>query len=562
MKKNEETYSNIVRIRQIINVFIKHGFGQIIEFLNLHKFLSLGKRFFRIESSKLKDEEEHLTHAERLTLVFEELGPTFIKFGQIMSTRPDLLPEEFIESFKRLQDRVQPFDYNEVKQIIKNELKKSPEEIFKSFDEKPIAAASIAQVHYAVLNSGEEVVVKIQRPDIQKKILTDLRILYTIANFVDKRLGEDRLFEPLVMIDEFDKSIRREMDFITEATNTEKLHRNFIDNKGFRFAKVYWDFTTSRVLTLERFNGFRLDEADKFKLYNIDRVKIAEKIIFAYLKQFFEDGFFHADPHMGNIFISKEGTILMLDCGMVGYLTKELKENFSQVFIGIVTHEFDRLIEAYMRLGMMSQPVDFAAFRRDIIAYMEKHLDVPIKQFRISSVFMDTIANSRKYKIRVNVDFLLLMRSLAMLENISRILNPELNIIETTRPYAIELLRKKISVKEFVQSSGKLFFDIIDTAKNLPKQIRQILDMLQSGNLRFEIKDSSEKKFLEHLNMIGNRIAISIIIAGLAIGSSIILQNTHFPTLLGFPFFGILGYFIAGFIGVFLIVSILRSGKW
>ncbi|MBI5416746.1 AarF/ABC1/UbiB kinase family protein [Candidatus Poribacteria bacterium] len=562
MKINEEIYSNIKRIREILNVFVRHGFGQILVFFNLDRFFTFGRRFFRLDTSKLPEHEARLTSAERLAIALEELGPTFIKFGQIMSTRPDLLPGDIIEGFKRLQDNVQSFDSAQAKKIIEDELGKPIEEIFASFSEKPIAAASIAQVHLAVLKTGEEVVVKVQRPGIQKKILTDLRILYIIANFVDKRLGDDRIFEPLLVLDEFDKSIRREMDFITEAANTEKLYNNFKDDPDFRFAKVWWDYTTSRVLTLERLYGFRIDEQEEFIKNNIDKKKLAEKIVRAYLKQFFEDGFFHADPHMGNILIAKDGTVIMLDCGMVGYLNNELKDNFSQVFIGIVTHEFDRLTEAYIRLGMMAQPSDYIAFKRDLTDFLEKHLEVPIKQFRISEVFMDTIKNARKYNIRVNVDFLLLMRSLSMIEDISRILNPDLNIIETTRPFAFELMKKKISIKGFASNASKLFFDMIDISKDLPKQIKQILNLLQSGNLKFEISDPSEKKLYEQVNRVGNRIAISVIIAGLAIGSSIILQNSHFPTLLGFPVFGILGYLIAGFIGVFLIISILRSGKW
>ncbi|MBI5207201.1 MAG: hypothetical protein HY934_05355 [Candidatus Firestonebacteria bacterium] len=560
--KEDETYSNIYRIRQILNVFIKHGFGHVIEFLNLHKFFSYGKRLFSIEKTKLSSLEAHLSPSDRLTLALEELGPTFIKFGQIMSTRPDLLPAEFIESFKRLQDKVKPFEFSEVKNIIEKELDKPLLNVYSNFIEEPIAAASIAQVHYAVLNTGEEVVVKVQRPGIQKNILTDLRILYIIANFIDKRLGEDRLFEPLLLLDEFDRSIRREMDFITEASNTEKLHNNFKEIPYFKFSKVFWDYTTSRVLTMERLYGFRLDEKEKFELYNIDKAKIAERMVKAYLKQYFEDGFFHADPHMGNILISQEGNILMLDCGMVGYLNTDLKENFAQVFIGIVTHDFERLIEAYMRLGMMTQPVDYPSFRQDLITFMERHLDVPIKQFKISDVFMDTIKYAKKYNIKVNVDFLLLMRSLVIIEDISRVLNPDINIVETTKPYALELLKKKITIKNFKETITKLIFDIADTSRGLPKQIRQILNMMQSGNLRFEIKNPDELKQIEHLNRIGNRIAISIILSGLAIGSSIILQNVPSPTLMGFPFFGIIGYLIAGIIGIFLIVSILRSGKW
>ncbi|MBI4651010.1 hypothetical protein HY745_06970 [Candidatus Desantisbacteria bacterium] len=560
--KVDETYSNMQRIRQILNIFIKHGFGYVIEFLNLDKFLSIGKRFFRLETSKLPEDESRLSIPERLALTLEELGPTFIKFGQIMSTRPDLFPEELVESFKRLQDQVTPFNFSEVKKIIEEEFGKPLESLYKSFEEKPVAAASLSQVHYAVLYTGEEVVVKVQRPDIQKLILTDLRILNKLANFIDKRLGEDRIFEPLLIVAEFDKSIRREMDFITEAANTEKLYNNFKDNTHFRFAKVYWEYTTVRVLTLERFIGFRIDDFEKYKLYNIDRKKIAERIVHAYLKQFFEDGFFHADPHMGNIFIAKDGTILMLDCGMVGYLDNDLKENFSQVFIGIVTHEFDKLVEAYIRLGMMSQPADYEAFKRDLIDFLEKHLDVPINQFKISEVFMDTIKNARKYNIRINIDFLLLMRSLSMLEDVSRILDPEINIIETTKPFALNLLKKKISVKEFIHSIGKVLVDAVDTSRELPKQIRQIFNLLLSGNLRIELKDSAEKKIIDQINSVGNRISMSIIIAGIAIGSSILLQNAHSPTLWGFPLLGIVGYSMAGFIGFFLIISIFRSGKW
>ncbi|MEW6087515.1 MAG: AarF/ABC1/UbiB kinase family protein [bacterium] len=556
-----ETYSNLERVRQIVNVLIKHGFGQAVSFLNLDKYLSFGKRIFGLKIEKLPEKEINLTPAERLTLVFEELGPTFIKFGQIMSTRPDLLPQDFIEAFTRLQDRVKPFDYEEVKKIIEDELGQPVEKIFKSFNKKPAAAASISQVHYAVLNTGEEVVVKVQRPGIQKKILTDIRILYMIANYIEKKLGDDRLFEPLLLVEEFDNSIRREMDFIIEASNTEKLHNNFRNDPDICFSNVWWDYTTSRVLTLERLSGFRLDDEEKFKQYKIDKGKLAEKIIYAYLKQFFEDGFFHADPHMGNILISPEGKILILDCGMVGYLHRELKENFSQVFVGIVTRDFEKIVDAYIKLGMMTQPIDYVSFHKDIVAYMERHLDVPIKQFKISDVFMDTLNNAQKYKIRVNVDFLLLMRSLAILENITRKLKPDMNIIETTKPYAFDLLKKKFSFKDLSSGLLKLIFDLTDTSREFPKQIKQILRKVQTGGLRFEITNPMDKKIEAEIDRLGNKISIGIIIAGLAIASAIVLQNTTAPILFGVPFLTLLGYCGVGFITVFLIVSIISYNK-
>lgn len=556
-----ETYSNIGRIRQIINVLIKHGFGQIVSLLNLDKYLSFGKRFFGLKIDKLPGKEIDLSPADRLTLVLEELGPTFIKFGQIMSTRPDLMPLDFVEAFTRLQDRVKPFTYAEAKKIVEDELGQPLEKIFKSFDKEPIAAASIAQVHFATLNTGEEVVVKIQRPGIQKNILTDIRILYMIANYIDKRLGDDKLFQPLLLVEEFDNSIRRELDFIIEASNTEKLHKNFKDDANIRFSNVWWDYTTSRVLTLERLSGFRIDDDEKFTQYKIDKGKLAEKLIFAYLKQFFEDGFFHADPHMGNILISNDGKILILDCGMVGYLHRELKENFAQVFVGIITRDFERLVDAYIKLGMMTQPIDYVSFHKDIVAYMERHLDVPIKQFKISEVFTDTLANAQKYKIRVNVDFLLLMRSLAILENITRKLKPDMNILEATKPYAFDLLKKKFSFKDFKGALLKLVFDLTDTSREFPKQMKLILRKVQAGGLRFEITNPMDKKIEEGIDRLGNRISFGIIIAGLSIASAIILQNAPTPVLFGIPFLTLLGYSGIFFITVFLIAAIISYNK-
>jgi len=264
---------------------------------------------------------------------------------------------------------------------------------------------------------------------------------------------------------------------------------------------------------------------------------------------------------MGNILISPEGKILILDCGMVGYLHRELKENFAQVFVGIVTRDFERLVDAYIKLGMMTQPIDYVSFHKDIVAYMERHLDVPIKQFKISEVFMDTLKNAQKYKIRVNIDFLLLMRSLAILENITRKLKPDMNILETTKPYAFDLLKKKFSFKDLKGGLLKLVFDITDTSRELPKQIKQILRKIQTGGLKFEVTNPMDKKIEAEIDRLGNKISIGIIIAGLAIASGIVLQNTTTLTLFGFPFLIVLGYCGVFFIAIFLIASIVSYRK-
>jgi ubiquinone biosynthesis protein len=318
----KRTYRNLNRLRQIINVFLKHGFGQIIEQLNLHRLLPFRKRF------KIYGRAPEFVHSipERLRLAFSELGPSFIKLAQLLSSRPDLITKPYTDEFKKLQDEVPPFPFPEVLKIIRNDMGVEPQEIFESIDEVPVAAASIAQVHNAVLKDGGPVVIKVQRPDITEIIETDISILRTITSRMVKYVPETEYINPTGIVEEFSRTIRKELDFTEEAKNIARFKRNFEKYPSIVIPDVFYELVSKRLIVMERIEGVRIDNVEGIRELGLDRSELARAGTEAYFKMFLEDGFFHADPHPGNIFVLADGRLALVDFGIVGWLTPDIME--------------------------------------------------------------------------------------------------------------------------------------------------------------------------------------------------------------------------------------------
>lgn len=552
-------YKDIIRLSQILSVFFKYGFYQFIEQVNLARFIPFRKRI--LEKFPYIDR----AFPERLRHAFEELGPSFIKLAQILSARPDLITKPYADEFKKLQDEVPPFKFEEVRNIIQQELGAPVEEIFKEFEVRPIAAASIAQVHGATLKTGEAVVVKVQRPGIKEIIETDIDIMRFIAERMERYMPEAEFFNPMGIVNEFSKTVRKEINFKEEARNLNRFRRNFEGHKYIYIPRLYPEYLTEKIIVMERIYGVRIDSIADIERLGFERAHIAKIGLEAYLKMIFEDGFFHADPHPGNIFIMPDGRIGLVDFGIVGYLTPELMESLAHAFISLVKQDFDTLIEQYIDLGFVSEEMDIESFRREFKADLMDFL-VPLYSVSISEInfseYLDTLTHlAIKHKLRIPSDFLLVNKSLLILDSIARELDPSFNFISVAEPYASKLIRSRYSLGRLYERARRNLDEFTTFVTATPKQLRLILRKTLRDELSFKITHLGLERFIRDIDRSANRLSFSIIVAALILGSSILTLSSVGGKIFDMPLFGAIGFLMAFVLGVWLLISIIRSGR-
>lgn len=551
----------VKRYRQIVDVMIKHGFGYLVDRFGLRPFRSFREKLFG--PRPLREQMLLLSEAQRLRLALEELGPTFIKFGQILSTRYDLIPEEYIQELSRLQDRAPAFEFSEAKKVIEKEFGRKLEEIFQSLNHEQIASASIGQVYRATLFGGEEVAVKVMRPGIEETIETDLGILMSLARFADKHIKESKFFNPVGFVDEFSRVMRQEIDYFNEAQNADRFYSNFKGSATVRIPKMYWEYTTKHVLTQEFSDGIKITEIERIESFGLDKQKISIDLANAYLKMIFEDNFYHADPHPGNILVSHEGFIIFLDFGMAGNIDPLLHENLANLIIAIQLDDIDVLIEALAEMGLIS---DAGSESPQLRIKLEEFLN---KYYNLSSKFIDPTAFLRdiidifaKTRGKIPSNIMLLSKTLVIRDEISRKLDPEHNFGELTKPYVDRMLEERTKTSHLIKEAEKTVLDYIRLVKTFPRRVNHILAKAEKGTLKLELEHMGLDSLIEEMDISSNRLSFSMIIAALIVGSSLIIQTRMQPSLFGVPFIGILGFLLAGFLGLGLLVSIIRSGRW
>ncbi|UCG77289.1 MAG: AarF/ABC1/UbiB kinase family protein [Nitrospirota bacterium] len=559
--KIKRTYRNVNRIRTILNVFIKHGFGQLIEQLNLHRILPFRKRI-KVLSTKPVLEK---SIAERLRRSFEELGPSFIKLAQILSSRPDLITASVAEEFKKLQDEVPPFPYEQVRELVIEELGRPPEEVFVKFHEKPVAAASIAQVHEAVLADEGAVMVKIQRPNIRNIIETDILIMSIIAGLMVKYLPETEFFNPEGIVEEFTRTIRKELDFNEEVKNMGRFRRNFEAEKDIIIPKTFPEFTTDRIIVMEKIEGVSIDDTEEIEKLGLDRTEIAEKGIKAYFKMMLDDGFFHADPHPGNIFVTPEGSIGLVDFGIVGWLTTELMENIAGALIALVKKDFDELIVQYVQMGLFTDDVNIESLKQelktDLIDLMAPLYDMSISEINIAQ-YLDALTHlAIRHKLKIPSDLLLVNKTMLILDNIGRLLDPEFNFVTFSEPYASKLVRRKYSPQKMAQKIQRHATELTDFLVTTPRNIRMLLRKALKNDLHVNLSVKELDRLTRDIDKSTNRLSFSVVIASIILSSAILTQSDIGGRVFGVPMFGVLGFSFAFFMGIWLIISIIRSGR-
>ncbi|RKY04903.1 hypothetical protein DRP77_02540 [Candidatus Poribacteria bacterium] len=540
VKGFSKVYRDIGRYRQILKVLAKYGFDDLI---------SSVKRRWRAPKG-IKD----LGRAERARLALQELGPTFIKLGQMLSMRPDLITPEFAEEFKKLQDEVPPCDFEEIKGVLEEELKAPLESKFSRFDPLPIAAASLAQVHKAEIN-GEPVAVKVQRPGIRRVIETDIDILLQIAGIVKRRLGDEAPFDPVGIVNEFAKSIYRELDFTREANNMLRFARNFQNDPTVYVPKVYWELTTRRVLTMEFVDGIKISDVERFESLGLDRRTVALNGAKAVLKEIFEHGFFHADPHPGNIFVIKGNVIVPVDFGMVGRLTSKEMESLGRLLTGMVYKDAGLIVRTLYQLGMLEETRDTDELERDISDFLDRYYKRPLYQLDMRAIMDELMWIVRSHRVKVPSSYTLMLRALVTMEGVGRLLDPQFDMFALAKPYVLRMTARKLSPSRLAKEAMELARDSLDLVRSLPIDARVISARLKKGNLRITVEWERLNIFLTELNRSVNRLTFGLITAALVVASAIVMHSSGGASTLG----GI-GLAISSILGLWLLITIIRSG--
>lgn len=556
--KLKRRYKNLNRLRQIVNILIKYGFDYIVKQLGLINLISKGGKILKLKPSKIAQ----LPLPVRARLALEELGPTFVKLGQILSTRPDLIPPDYIKELQKLQDKVPPFAYDLVEQIIKRELRADILKIFKSFEQKPFAAASLGQVHQAILENGDKAVVKVQRPDIEKVIETDLDILFHLARLTEKHIPASRLYDPVGIVEEFAKAIRLELDYGTEGRNAERFKKNFEDDKRIYTPKIYWEFSSRCVLTMELIEGIKINNLKELDKIGYDRKKIAENGAKAFMKQILIDGFFHADPHPGNMLVMKDEIIGFMDFGMMGRLDEEIKEKCVDLLIAILERNPNKIINEILNLGITSQEeIDTRSLKIDVREMLDQYYDKPLKEIKLGELISQLVEISIKYHIKMPAEFALLGKSLITIEGIGLELDPDFNLAEIAKPYAKDVILERKSPQRLMIKLLNDLSELYNLMILIPRQLSKTLKKMEKGVFKLEFQHRGLENLISALDRSTNRLSYSLILAAIIIGSSLIIQTDKGPHFMGFPVIGVLGFLISGVLGLGLVIMILRSGK-
>ena len=552
------------RIRQITNVFLKYGFGKVIDQIHLGRFIPFRKR---IKTFGQWPPVNSPTAPEQLRMAFAELGPSFIKLAQILSSRPDLITKRYADEFKKLQDRVPPFPAEEAIRIIEQETGGKLNDIFIDFDRTPIAAASIAQVFRARLIDGSDIIIKVQRPHIREQIETDIGILMYAANLLEKYIPESSFFNPTGIVEEFSRTVRKELDFLEEARNCMRFRKNFEHSTDIYIPKVFEEHSTDRVIIMERIEGVRIDDIEEITRQGLNRKRLAKVGVDAYFKQVLEDGFFHADPHPGNIFAMPSGQIAFIDFGIVGRVSPELRETMASTFLALIQKDFDKLIDQYIELGLVPEHVDLEAFRKEFKADLSDFLE-PLYGMTMGQInfnfadYIDTVTRiAVKHNMKIPSDLLLVNKAMLVLENLGSELDPGFDFIAAAGPYASKLVRERLSPGRLFEKARKNVMEVSDFAMLFPKQIRQIIQKVLKDDIGIRMTHVGMEKLIKDMDRSTNRIAFSMIISAILLSSAIMHATGAGPSIFGMSLLGISAFGIAFFLGIWLIISIIRSGR-
>lgn len=548
---------DIGRVQDIASILIRYGFGGFVRVLGMGKALERAGRVLHWQHA---EEYVNLDTPQRIRRVLEELGPTFIKLGQILATRVDVFPPAFIAEFEKLQDQAPPIPFDDLLEQVEEDIGGSIDEIFAEVDREPLAAASIAQVHKAVLKDGTPVILKIRRPGLRKIIESDLRLLHRIVEIAESESPELRRFHPREIVRQFNQSLRRELDFAGECRNAERIAASLPAEYHIKIPKVYWEWTGERINVQEYIDGIQGRDMEAVENAGLDRKLLADRGTRAVLKMIMEDGFFHADPHPGNVFYLKDNELAFIDFGMVGRITEERREQVVSLLYGMVNHAPAKVAEI---LEDWSNHVysDDQMLIVEIEAFVDQYSSLALKDLSLTAMLGDLMALLRDHKLILPGDLALLIKAYITLDGLGRHLNPEFNTLVFAAPYVQEIMLERYRPEMIAKRGWRNLISLVDLLSSLPRDLRKLLHATRKGALQVDINVTHLDYYVNKTDSAISRLSMSIITAALIIGSSIIMTVKGGPEIFGLPAFGFLGFTFAAIGGIWLLMSIWQSGS-
>ena len=554
------TTRELPRLREISSVFVRHGLGDLVRRAGIATLLEqAGHVLQRGEASEIA----HLEPQQRARLAFEQLGPTFVKLGQMLSTREDLLPPTWTTELAQLHSHVAPVPFDDLLPQVEQALGRSPFEVFSNLEREPYAAASIAQVHRAKLASGTPVILKIRRPGIEAKIDADLRILEHLAHLVEREIPEVRRYRPVQVVGQLRGSLERELDLAVEARNTERFARNFADDLDILVPRVYWEWTSSAMNVQEHIEGIRGIDLAAIDNAGLDRKALAARGADAVLKMILVDGFFHADPHPGNVMYLPGNRIALIDFGMVGRLSPVRRRQIVDLLAGLARHDEETMLEVLLD-WRGDDFVDEARLATDLGEFAFNYADMQLKDLKIGVLLRRVSAILREHSIVLPVDLTLMFKALISLEGLGRHYDPEFRLIERAKPFLDSAMRERYQPAEAARRAQETLSNFFGLVTSMPRDLARLVKDARHGRMRVDLDLKRLDSFGHHLHSAINRATIGIMTASLVVGSSIVMTVAEGPTVFGVPlltFFGLLGYLIAFVNSLWIILSIWRSGR-
>ena len=566
--KKTHRVSNIKRFSVITKLMVKHGLGDILD-----RILNRGKGTAGAKDDRPVVARTVYPSPQRIRRVLEDLGPSFIKLGQLMSTRADIFPPEYIDELSKLQDQIPPIPFEKIKAVIERELKSPVSDLFDSIEPEALAAASVAQVHMAELEGGERVVVKVIRPGIDKKIREDIRLMYYFAEKIEKSFEIGQIIGFVDIVKEFERSIFRELDMYVEAGNIERFARNFEDSEELYIPKVNWDRTARSVLVMEHIDGIKMDQVQEIRDNGIDPKEVAMIGLRAFSRQLMEFGLFHADPHPGNTIVMYDGRVSLVDFGITGYLDEETMLQLANIFLGYAEHDYNMIMEALEDAGVISEgAINFSNFRSDLKDISEPFYGRTLQTISVKDVYEQIMQLFVKYRIHLPRNLMLLLKTFIQTEALGKILGSDASLLEVTRPYAKELLQRGYDAQKLLRNFSREVRSTHGHLKVIPKLVHDLLKGLASGKRPFEIRHRGFQEIPVRIERGINRLTVGLVISASLIAGSLVLNSSQKLLEFTINFYGVhtvsitallglLGYSLATLLGFWLIISIFRSGK-
>jgi len=552
------------RVQTIARVLTHHGLGHLVDRLHLSRYVPLPKRWKPVPVEPVVD----ASLGRRLAAAFQELGPTFVKFGQMLSTRPDLVAPDVAAELSKLQDQVPPFDTALARQIIERDLGAPIERCFRSFEPEPFASGSIAQVYKAVIRGkggrpDQPVVVKVKRPDIEDVVRLDMTILRWIAELAERVTPESASYQPKMIVEEFERTILREMDLINEAATITRFSEAFGEDPFFRLPRVHWECTGPSVLTLDWLEGTSLKVLLARDDERVDRKVLADRLARAFVRQFFELGIFHADPHPGNLLITPPATIGLIDFGLTGQIDEEMLSQLVIALTAALTREGDVLVEILADMNALTDATDHRQLRREFMELVDKYYGLPLHRFDLQTLFYEITGLIQRNHVTLPREFVLMGKALVQIGGIGLQLDPQLDLLALIRPRIRDLVAKRFAPSRLLRSATVSGWHLLNILKVAPTQMRDVFRRVARGQWQVHIRHQNLDDLAHEIDRASNRLGVSIIVAAVIVGSSLIIGNETRVPLLGLPLaiIGAFGYIFAAIMGLWLVVNMIRSGK-